>query len=370
MIVKINSIHSKEPLYKEIKDPNGVRKKQAGPQKKTNFAETLWCSVKKSLSYISHFRRIASKTPGFRPYEKALRDLGLVTTGIGFVVQGEGLKNELETLHNLNEIGDQAGASLSKTKIASTGIGLSASILSLSGFILEADKWNKIPTTLFRGAGFALSAAGTLIGATVSIYRTSQLISFRKKLLTPKMNTQIETVKRRIGMLHKLVTISSAEREKIESAIEIQSPHLSQIEKQILLSQACKDAAAVKFNAMKRVTSKKTVQLIENRVEVLLTNLNDPLKHDQALKESDRLIQTVSLTNTKKTAYFVASAATSVLALIALIGAAIYAGTVAWVVVPIIITAISTTVTVVDWIAKRYLDWTEKRFPKFSSCFQ
>lgn len=369
MIAEINSIQAAEPLYKEIEERKTDRKKLAEPQKKTNFAETLWCNLKKSLSYIGHFRRIASNTPGFRPYEKALRDLGLVTTGIGFVVQGEGLKNEIQTLQNLNEIGDQEGSNLSKTKIASKGIGLFASTLSLAGFILESDKWNKIPTTLFKGAGFALSAAGTLIGASVSIYRTSQLISFRNKLLTPKMNTRVETVRRRIEMLHKMVHISPAERQKIESAIEIQSPHLSQIEKQILHSQACKDAAAVKFNAMKRVTSKKTVELIENRLGVLLTNLNDPLKHDQALKESDRLIQAVSLTNAKKTAYFVASAATSVLALIALIGAAIYAGTVAWVVVPIIITAISTTVTVVDWIAKRYLDWTARRFPKFSSCF-
>ena len=323
----------------------------------SKFAESMWSKIVAGNKVLSFARTVCRTFPDFYPQTGHMTKLGVLTGGIGLVVNGQNLKNGIKNLREMNQIGDSEGANLAKTRIGSSALVVTSSALSLNNLILEIGKWMTPVFVIIGMIASALSAAGSILGMSISAYRLKGIVDFRKKLNQnfhdPKAQNTAEQARKALEFLKGSLAISQEDALRIGNEIDAKNPNLSTAEKEVLFNQECKKLAQVKVNALKRCSSMKSVQLIAGKAELLLAKLNDPSLQNEAILETEKLVKSILADNGKKGALFVALFIASALVFAGYIASAFFTVGIAPLVLELISSSIGMGAIAIHWIAKK-----------------
>ena len=281
-----------------------------------------------------------------------MNQVAFATNGIGMVIQGCNLKKEIDALHQMNRIKDTTGANLAGTRIASSSVYFSASIFSLSSLISNLTT-SATPVSLFLGLIAAvLSGIGAVIGMSVSGYRLSELIKFRREM---NQHFSEGTIQGLLFLKQKLA-ITQEEAAKICDEIETKHPDLSTAEKEKLFQEEYEKLAQVKLNAFKRLSSVKSAELIANQLDLLLEKLENPENDEElneAIQEAMQLKQKTLSDNAKKTVLFTVLFVASALVLAGFVAATFFTAGLVPLLLETAAMAIGLMAVFTHWVATR-----------------
>lgn len=323
----------------------------------SRFTELMWDRINSSNAFLRIVHDMSRSISNICSDIQTNR-LGVVTNGINVIAQGENICKAVQNLEVFSQIGDSQGVNLTRSQIVTSSALLSSAAFDLSGLISGAEHWGAATTSVLGILGTSFSGLASVIGIGVSSYRLKGLVSFRNKIhgsfQDPNKNA-IEKARETLLMLKNELMISKEDVQGITQQIEEEYPNYSDVEKESLFNHLCKDLARVKINQMKRCSGMKSVRLIANRADLLLSKLDNIAIQHETCFEVDRLVQTVLSENGKKTALHVSVLIASILSFVAVIATVFFsAGT-----LPFILTAIAGVIALsaiaAHWISEKYL---------------